>query len=311
MSTHSTVDPVAQDPTYFHGYSHTLLGELIDSATIYTSNPLSSMDICKAVHINTTNDYRSNPVLRTRTYTAEPLHPLNGSDFVDEPYYDSYGVEVTYLTSNELNASPRFLLSTALANSVALQSVLRSYLVWKNSGIIGNKRLFDHLMTGSFKLDSLAMASSLEFGSKTFNLPKLENGVVKSPTLTAEIVTTSAYKGQALKVLGAIDSTPSYLPVMQKNYAAFISRYTLRGYSYPSNADNTIPGSQTENVYWGTPRGNVPQPGFPVAGAATSSSEFNLNLIGVALTKKEPLTILEPSSYLKFVVNPLAEAALT
>jgi len=127
------------------------------------------------------------------------------------------------------------------------------------------------------------------------SIPELVDYTLPATRVTVSYTTPDMYVGKAQQVMDAIGYTSECRAVLRTDQGPMISRMSARSYAWPADTDYTQRGSLTENMLSDTTEIEFP-----------NSCEYNVQMIGIVPTRVKPFVMVDPTSMLVLVKDPIA-----
>jgi len=275
------------------GFDSHMFSSVRRIVTPYINHPLSFSNRCGNVVIQPNGGLPPSDEFRRRTLNGAPrvLPSLIGENYILDVYNETPYIESGYIRRCP-DDLPVFDVSTVLALGCDPQRVVNIYNQFKKA--IGGTALAPHIirMPMSFSFDT---ASSVADRIVAPPMPRVEAGYVEPPNIKAMLYSPSIYKGKPDEILNTINTPFSVIPVLKSWVGPYISTSALRNGLWPSNSDYSRYDASSEN--------------FRVGGAMRDlSMQYNLNTLGTVLSLKKDVVVIDPSSYIKYAVNPLFDS---
>jgi len=274
-----------------------LMYYLDEICSVYRNHPLSTIDRSDSIVVNYTNTIVPSNEMRLRMVGGRgvSLPKLAGLPYTPEPYQGCPFTDTNYIRYRpQLSA---YDCKTPLLFGDTAQDPEHYYRIFKRSISRGSpSQLNPHILEYTYSVE-FKVASSLEDHNVGIKIPKIQAGVVEKLSAVAMLYPPKVYSNNPEGVLAKPDTPDSYLAVLPLNCGPYITRTARRTYNWPSNCNYVYPSALTENLQFGT----TASTGTP----DMTSLEFNLAPIGAVLSRRESVVFTEPSSFIKYIVDPM------
>jgi len=291
------------------GYQDTLLFQIKSVIQPYIEHSLSTIDLIKEL-IHVPKRRVVSNVARTRSYGAQVSIPI-GEPYVSPIYHDSPMLECKWLYNvADVGEHPyRYDVYEALAgrarvagHTLAGITPSRSHAMvfseWKHRyrqlPNVGTLLTFSFLVKRGIKIH-FEQAKSLDEIGDDVKTPDVTDYKYPVESRRVTYTTPSQYVSKPQEIMDMYGVPSGVVPLLHHNQGPFIPHKAVRDMRWPANSDYTQPGSLTENIISDTPDGRT-----------HGSCEFNDEMIGVVPCRVKPLSLVDPTSMLVLVRDPLA-----